>query len=87
MDLKPVLILTPDFFSAFDENQHVSSRPETSGIQEMPSALPGNTWKVWFVIAITSDFNFKNGIMLVKFNMTQNNFRTVVIKLLSQIPD
>lgn len=25
--------------------------------------------------------------MLVKFNMTQNNFRTVVIKLFSQIPD
>ncbi|XP_056339593.1 target of Nesh-SH3 isoform X33 [Oenanthe melanoleuca] len=29
-----------DFFSAFDENQHISSRPETSSIQEMPSAVP-----------------------------------------------
>ncbi|XP_063004205.1 target of Nesh-SH3 isoform X30 [Melospiza melodia melodia] len=25
---------------AFDENQHISSRPETSGIQEIPSAIP-----------------------------------------------
>ncbi|NXF80787.1 TARSH protein, partial [Sclerurus mexicanus] len=33
-------ILTPDFLSAFDENQHISSRSETPGIQEMPSALP-----------------------------------------------
>ncbi|NWT93421.1 TARSH protein, partial [Urocynchramus pylzowi] len=40
MDLKPVLILTPDFLSAFDENQHMSSRPETSGIQEILSAIP-----------------------------------------------
>ncbi|XP_059323072.1 target of Nesh-SH3 isoform X22 [Ammospiza nelsoni] len=29
-----------DFLSAFDENQHISSRPETSGIQEIPSAIP-----------------------------------------------
>ncbi|XP_039414081.1 target of Nesh-SH3 isoform X37 [Corvus cornix cornix] len=29
-----------DFISAFDENQHITSRSETSGIQEMPSAVP-----------------------------------------------
>ncbi|XP_048149814.1 target of Nesh-SH3 isoform X35 [Corvus hawaiiensis] len=29
-----------DFISAFDENQHITSRSETSGIQEMPSTLP-----------------------------------------------
>ncbi|XP_050771100.1 target of Nesh-SH3 [Gymnogyps californianus] len=29
-----------DFLSAFDEKQHISSRSETSGIQEMPSAVP-----------------------------------------------
>ncbi|KAF4793782.1 ABI family member 3 binding protein [Turdus rufiventris] len=28
--------------SAFDENQHISSRPETCGIQAMPSALPAS---------------------------------------------
>ncbi|NWX97490.1 TARSH protein, partial [Nothoprocta ornata] len=34
------LKLTPDFLSAFDEKQPISSRSETSGIQEMPSAIP-----------------------------------------------
>ncbi|TRZ13147.1 hypothetical protein HGM15179_013950 [Zosterops borbonicus] len=29
-----------DFLSAFDENQHISSRSEPSGIPEMPSAVP-----------------------------------------------
>ncbi|NXE45762.1 TARSH protein, partial [Casuarius casuarius] len=35
-----LFILTPNFLSAFDEKQPVSSRSETSGIQEMPSAVP-----------------------------------------------
>ncbi|NXL56982.1 TARSH protein, partial [Chordeiles acutipennis] len=38
--MKSLLILTPDFLSAFDEKQHISSRSETSGIQDMPSAVP-----------------------------------------------
>ncbi|KAM6284075.1 target of Nesh-SH3 [Spheniscus humboldti] len=32
-----------DFLSAFDEKQHISSRSETSGIQEMPSAVPATS--------------------------------------------
>ncbi|PKU36644.1 target of nesh-sh3 [Limosa lapponica baueri] len=32
--------ISPQSLPAFDEKRHISSRPETSGIQEMPSAVP-----------------------------------------------
>ncbi|KAK4828725.1 hypothetical protein QYF61_000716 [Mycteria americana] len=41
----PVITTEPQLLEtalAFDEKQHISSRPETSGIQEMPSALPAS---------------------------------------------
>ncbi|XP_063004209.1 target of Nesh-SH3 isoform X34 [Melospiza melodia melodia] len=36
----PSSLTTQQTVMAFDENQHISSRPETSGIQEIPSAIP-----------------------------------------------
>ncbi|XP_016152329.1 PREDICTED: target of Nesh-SH3 isoform X1 [Ficedula albicollis] len=36
----PPTMETSGSVMAFDENQHISSRSETSGIQEMPSAVP-----------------------------------------------
>ncbi|KAM7066246.1 target of Nesh-SH3 isoform 11-T11 [Acridotheres tristis] len=36
----PSPLATQQTVMAFDENQHISSRSETSGIQEMPSAVP-----------------------------------------------
>ncbi|KAF2978715.1 hypothetical protein EK904_010893 [Melospiza melodia maxima] len=64
---------------AFDENQHISSRPETSGIQEIPSAIPESLQEEIFNFHSIMTFSFKvNFKLLPKPPCSKNN---------SQIPE